>query len=99
MERHATGPHRTDPKQRIRLVYHGEAAQAGAGAPADSEEARRAARQRVIQVALGALGLGVLLVYLMSLGGGAADRVAPRGERGPVFGYVLKEARGPGVNR
>ncbi|MDB2576787.1 hypothetical protein N9Z54_06240 [Planctomycetota bacterium] len=91
--------HRTDPKQRMRLVYTGEVGQPGDAALERTDEERRAAQRRVIQVALGALGLGVLLVYLMSLGGSAADRAGPRSKRGPVFGYVLDEARGPGVTR
>ena len=89
--------HQRDRTQRMRLVYTGDEESSGGAAPEVSEAERMAARRRVALVASGALALGVLLVFLMSLGGGASDPSAAKPDRGPIFGYVVKEARGPGL--
>jgi hypothetical protein len=53
----------------------------------------------MVLVALAAVGLGAILVYMMALGGGAHEKSSARPKAEPVFGYVVREVRGPGLKR
>lgn len=83
----------------MRLVYLGAKSERGAAESDGVDAEALGARRRMIGVALAAAGLGALLVYLMALGGGAHEETSARPKNEPVFGYVVREARGPGLKR
>ncbi len=91
--------HRSAPAQRMRLVYLGAKRERGAAESDGVDAEDLGVRRRMIGVALAAAGLGALLVYLMALGGGAHEESSVRPKNEPVFGYVVREARGPGLRR
>jgi len=85
------------PAQRMRLVYLGGQTERGGADSGAAAEQEVGVRRRMIGVALAAVAFGALLVYLMALGGGAHEESTARPKGGPVFGHVLREARGPGL--
>lgn len=83
----------------MRLVYLGDETVHGNDGSEGPDPQVRGDRRRMALVALAAVGLGVLLVYVMALGGGAHEKSSARPKAEPVFGYVVREVKGPGLKR
>jgi hypothetical protein len=83
----------------MRLVYLGAETERGGDETEAPDSQGREDRRRMVLVALAAVGLGAILVYMMALGGGAHEKSSARPKAEPVFGYVVREVRGPGLKR